>query len=194
MRQLITSEYYGISTARQRACARIAALGIGLIAALAPCAQAAEESQTAVTDAHRFLATAERGREVLGYVHFGARYDGHTYLKTVFVNDGNGRRIDGHFALVYRFRWEGDGITDVGYLCDSRGRVYAVQVMYTNAVLSQPFFLANAAIKGLGNLFIGAFEDKMNRDERRLVQGLVDDADAKGLLEWSLRFEQALGV
>jgi hypothetical protein len=194
MRQLITTECNGPSAARQLARTRVASLAIALLAALAPYVRAGEESQQAVNDAHRFLAPAARGREVLSYVHFGARYDGHQYLRTVPVNDGNGRRVYGHFALVYRFRWEGDGITDLGYLCDSRGRVYGVQVMYTNAILSQPFFLANTAIKSLGNLLIDAFEEKMNTDERRLVRGLVDDADAKGLLEWSLKFQQTFGA
>jgi hypothetical protein len=35
--------------------------------------------------------------------------------------------------------------------------------------------------------------DKMSNLERKIVEKLVSDADAKALLEWSLRFEQASG-
>jgi hypothetical protein len=150
-------------------------------------------AQTAQDNAGRFLRTEDRGKESLSYIHFGADYHGHEYLRTVSVLDGQGSPIPGQFALVYRFNWEDDGITDVAYLCDASGYVYKVQIMSTNAVLSQPFVLANAAIKLLGNAFIQANKDKMSELERKVVQELVDKADAKGLLEWSLQFEQRFG-
>jgi hypothetical protein len=157
-------------------------------------AQTAEDSLSkAIDSADRFLRTEDRGIESLGYIHFGANYHGHEYLRTVSVIDGQGSPIPGQFALVYRFKWEGDGITDVAYLCDASGYVYKVQIMYTNAILSPPFVLANAAIKLLGNALIQANKDKMSEFERKAVQELVDKADAKGLLEWSLKFEQRFG-
>ena len=70
------------------------------------------------------------------------------------------------------------------------GSVYRVQIMATNAVRSQPFILANVAIQVLGNLLIEANKAKMSESQRKLVQTFVDDADAKGMLEWSLKFQQ----
>ena len=67
------------------------------------------------------------------------------------------------------------------------------KIIYTNAVLNQPFVLADAAIKLLGSAVIEANKDKMSEGERRLVQKLVDEADARVLLEWSLAFEQLFG-
>lgn len=147
----------------------------------------------AIVAADRFLRTEARGKETLSYLHFGADYHGHEYQRTVAVVDGNDREIPGKFALVYRFYWEKDGITDLAFLCDEAGYVYKVQVMYTNAVLSQPFMLADATIQLLGNALIAANRDKMSPFERKVVQKIVDSADAKALLEWSLSFEQHTG-
>ena len=63
-----------------------------------------------------------------------------------------------------------------------------MQIVRTNALFNQPFLTANATIKLLGNLLIEAFRDKMAEAERREVQRFVDTADAKGMLEWSLKF------
>jgi hypothetical protein len=170
-------------------------VALSLIASMvAPAWAASEDSlQRAMNNAHGFLKTGQRGKDVLDYVHFGATYRGHEFVKTFAVNNDAGNPIDGWFALVYRFRWEDDGVTDIAFRCNPQGNVYDVQVTYTNAVLNRPFLFANAAIKVLGNLLIEANKDKMDRGERRLVQKLVDDADAKGLLEWSLKFQQAFG-
>jgi hypothetical protein len=167
---------------------------LGLMSVPAPSAQATDDSvQRAVNKAHGFLKTEKRGKNTLGYVHFGADYHGHLYQKILPVFDGDGNRIAGHFKLVYRFKWEDDGVTDVAYLCDDSGDVYAVQTLYTNAIWSQPFLLANAAIQVLGNALIEANKDKMKPFELKLVQKLVDNADAKGLLELSIKFDQAFG-
>jgi hypothetical protein len=168
------------------------AAGIVLPALSLVCfAQTAETAQNrAAVFADRFLSPEARGREVLGYVHFGADYHGHEYLRTVGVHDSQGRPIPEEFALVYRFHWEDDGITDIAFLCDERGYVQRVQIMYTNAVWSQPFTFANGAIKLIGKMVFEANKNKMTPLERELVQKLIDAADAKGLLEWSLRFEQ----
>jgi hypothetical protein len=162
-----------------------------MVVPVCPAQTADQSAQSAVDFADRFLRSEARGRETLSYVHFGADYRSHSYLRTVSVLDGNDRPVPGHFALVYRFYWEKDGVTDVGYLCNERGYVYKVQIMYTNAVLSPPFALANATIQLLGNALIEADKDKMSDLERKIVEKLVSDADAKALLEWSLRFEQA---
>jgi hypothetical protein len=104
-----------------------------------------------------------------------------------------GKRVPGHFALVYHFDWQDDGKTQLGFLCDAKGNVYEVQLVKSNASLNQPFTLANTTLKVLGNLLIEAFKDKMTAAEKKQVQKIVDDADAKAMLEWSLKFQQALG-
>jgi len=170
-----------------------AVLTLVLAAVPAPLARAADDiDQKSVDRAHAFLNTAPRGRNILSYVHFGSKYQGHSYKATRFVTNG-GKRVAGHFALLYDFAWEDDGKTQVAFLCDARGTLYEVQVVSTNAVFNQPFLTANATIKVLGGLLVEAFKNKMTAAERQDVQKLVENADAKGMLEWSLKFQQGLG-
>lgn len=157
---------------------------LSLIAALPPCLQAADYTQQALDKAHAFLKTEARGREVLSFVHSGADYHGHKYVETIPVDYG--------FALVYRFWWENDGITDVAFVCDPGGNLSRVQIMSTNAFLSQPFLVANASIAVLGHSLIELYKDKLSDEDRRQLHDLVNKADAKGLLEFRLRLEQLL--
>jgi hypothetical protein len=167
---------------------------LGLVLLLAPAVRADDDiDQKALDRAHAFLKTTQRGRDVLGFAHAGTRYMGHKYKDSRFVTDLEGKRIPGRFALVYTYDWNDDGWTELAFLCDRRGNVYQVQVVDTNAVLNQPFAVANATIKILGNLLIEAFKDNMTADERKQVQKAVDDADAKGLLEMSLKLQQTFG-
>jgi hypothetical protein len=168
-------------------------LVVGLMAGLGTLARAADDIDAkAVARAHNFLKTKQRGRDVLGFVHLGTRYKSHSYKATHYVNRA-GKRVPGHFALVYTFKWAEDGETNVGFLCDARGTVYQVQIVDTNAEINQPFAVADLAIKALGNLFIEAFKDELTQNDKKVIQKLVDDADARGLLELSLRFQQKLG-
>lgn len=174
--------------------ALIALLVVGLIASLAPSARAADEIPQRVLDrAHNFLKTEKRGKDVLSHVHFGSAYRGHSYTKTLLVTNG-GKRVPGHFALVYTFRWAAADTTDVVFFCNEAGNVYKVQTGNTTAVFSQPFLAANLTVKALGNLIIAAFADQMTPADKKEVQKLVDDADAKGMLEWSLKFQQTIGL
>jgi hypothetical protein len=167
---------------------------LGLVLLLAPAVRADDDiDQKALDRAHDFLKTSQRGRDVLSFVHFGAKYEGHKYKESRFVVDQNGNRIPGRFALVYAFDWENGGATDVAFLCDRRGNVYGVRALETNAILSQPFVLANASIKLLGNALIAALGDNMTAADKRQAQQAVDGADAKGLLEMSLKLQQAWG-
>jgi hypothetical protein len=169
----------------------LAAVCLSVFAPPAPAAQ--ESSQQAVNAAARFMETEGRGQEILSFVHFGADYRGYDYLRTESVVDARGNRIDGEFALVYRFKWENDGVTDLAFLCHPNGQIYQVNVEWTNALLSQPFALANLSIKVLGNYLISQNKNNMSDFQFRLVKKLVDDADAKGLLEFSLALQQAVG-
>jgi hypothetical protein len=170
-----------------------ALLALGLMASLVRPVRAGNDvEQKAVDRAHDFLNSAQRGQDILSYVHSGTEYKSHTYLETLDVTR-DGKTVPGKFVLVYRFKWAEDGITDVGFFCGKAGDVYGVRVLKTNAVFNQPFVVANATIKVVGNLLIGAFKDKMTEADRKQVQKMVDDADAKAMLVWSLQFQQALG-
>jgi hypothetical protein len=140
-------------------------------------------SQAAVDHAHHYLGSQRHGKDILGYVHFGAAYRRHAYLRTV-------NRGGGSFALVYRYNWEDDGVTDIAFNCDTNGRIESVRIEESNGRFSQPFGLANLTINVLGNALFSAFKDDMNEQDQRQVQRLIDQADAKSLLEWSLRFQQ----
>ena len=86
----------------------------------------------------QILGYRQRGKAILGFVHFGASYKGHAYRaeekgQVVPLNQ------PGHFAMVYRFKWENDGLTDIAVDCDAQGSVYQVRVLSTNAILQQPY-------------------------------------------------------
>ena len=125
----------------------------------------ANPDPNAVNRAKDFLKTENRGKNVLGSLHLGAQFKGHTYQQIMGV-----KNKPGDFALVYRFNWEKDGITDLAFLCDSKGFVYQVQVTYTNAFLSQPFALANASINIVGNVLLDAFRNQMTPNEVQQAQ------------------------
>lgn len=170
----------------------IAAGWLALAVLAAAPALAAGIDQQAVNTAHRFLRTSDIGEYTLNFVHAGTDYHGHEYLETQPVFDGNGRQTS-QFKLLYRFRWEDDGVTDVAFVCDARGVVYGVLIQRTNAEWNQPFALADLGIQLLGNAVIQANKDNMSPAERKLARRLVDDADAHGLLELSLRWKQLYG-
>ena len=92
--------------------------------------------------------------------------------------------------LIYRFWWADDGITDAGFLCDLSGRVQQVQVISTNAVLSQPFLFANASLKLLAAAILEELKDHMSTAERKLLKWMVDNSNSKMLLEWDLKLAQ----
>lgn len=169
----------------------IACLALALLVALSFAGSAAAQSadQAAVDRAHAFLKTEKRGRNVLSYVHFGAEFKRYQYLQTRGVTN---RPKD--FALVYRMNWERDGETDVAFLCDAKGNVYEVQIIRSNAQLQQPYALANLSIAVVGNLVIEAFRDRLSDDEMRQLRGMIDNPNARGLLEMSLQLQQRFGL
>jgi hypothetical protein len=169
-----------------------ATLALAIWALVLPAGYAADTRS--IERAKAFLNPESRGRDVLGYLHMGADFLAYDYLRTTGVNDGRGAPLEGHFALFYRFKWKttSDGYTDLAFLCNSAGNVYKVSVMDTDAILP-PFFTANVTINVLGNALISMFNEKLTPDDRRQLRALVNDADAKGLLEFSLRVQQAFG-
>ena len=167
-----------------------ALLTLAVLAAWGPGARAGSDiDQQAVDRAHDFLKTEQRGRDVLSYVHFGAKYQGHAYKEMRYVTS-NGKRVPGYFALVYTYDWDNNGQSDVAFLCDNKGNVYEVQVVRSSGF---PFVSANLTVKVLGNTLIQAFKDKLTEADKKDLQTIVDNADAKAMLEWSLKFQQSLG-
>ena len=162
-----------------------------VLAALAPAARGGDIDQQAVNRAHNFLKMERRGRFVLGYVHAGTTYYRHSYKEPVRgVSGPDGKAIPGHFALVYAFDWNKDGASDVAFLCDRRGNVYDVKVIYCNGIINQPFGVANTTIKLLGAVIR---ESCKTEADKREVQRLIDNADAKGLLVMGLKLQQSIG-
>jgi hypothetical protein len=145
----------------------------------------------AVAKANSFLNTSKRFEFVNGFVHFGTKYLGHCYVKTLTVQDGSGRPVPGHFALVYDYRWSDGGETQLAFLCDARGHVYKTQVLADNGILQKPFAVANLSITIVGEALYEAPKDSLTEGDRRLLRTLVNAADAQGLLHLALRIQQA---
>jgi hypothetical protein len=150
-------------------------------------------SETALNRAHAFFKTEQRAKSILSALHFAARYDGHTYKGYAKVKNGDGKIVPGHMALVYDYKWAGDGETRVAFLCDARGSFYELKVLKSNGELSRPFVLAKISIKLLGEAILAAFKDDLKEADRKQLRKLIDDADPKGLLEASLKLQQAFG-
>ena len=166
---------------------------IGLFALLASAARAEEASSEAIQRAHKFLSTPRCGKDVIGVVHFGATYTTHTYLRTLGITTPAGTPVAGHFALVYHYEWDPKGWTNVAFLCDTAGSIYDVRVTDTNAILQQPYATADATIQLVGNALLAAYKDKLTAADQKQFQKLLDNADSRGLLRWSLKMQQALG-
>ncbi len=149
--------------------------------------------QSAVDRAHRFLSTPQQGQYILSFAHFGAAYRSHRHSETRFVKDASGNRIPGEFALVYSFRWDDDGVTELAFLCDAAGNVGQIAVISSNGILQKPFALADATIQILGNLVIEALKNDLQDSDRRELQQIVNSANSRKLLEWALAFRQRVG-
>ena len=152
-----------------------------------------QPSSKAIQRAHDFLKTETTGKYILGFVHMGARYNGHEVVERREVAR-KGRMLPGHFALVYDFDWEADGTTQLAFLCDADGDVYDVQVLKTNAFLNSPFDLAKLSIAVLGEVILEAFKDNMTAKDKEQVQSFIKNADPEAMLELGLKLRQALNV
>ena len=147
-----------------------------------PARVAAYDSNAGVQRAYNFLQDRQNATDILSFVHFGATYNSHEYVETRNVVDGSGNTIYGDFALVYRFHWENDGITDVAFFCHPSGQIYKSQVVWTNAKFARPFVWANLSIQIVGRMVVNS-DNNMSDSDRELAIKLIDDADAHGLLD-----------
>ncbi|MFT3784807.1 MAG: hypothetical protein QM770_01405 [Tepidisphaeraceae bacterium] len=152
---------------------------------------AEDDSVQAVARVNRFLDRASTARHVLGFVHFGAGYVGHAYEGTRSVVGADGQPVAGEFAVVYRYDWQDGGQTTIAFLCNRSGTISSVRVLKTNACFNAPFALADAAVQLLGEAVFEAFKTQLNDEQRAFVRQLVDRADSKRLLEFTLQLGQA---
>ena len=159
------------------------------ITLLAPSALA-DIPQRAIDRASTYLDKQNVGKDVLSFVHFGADYKGHAFVNRCTVVDQNGKPQADKFALIYRFTWENDGVTDVAFLCNDAGAIYYVKVVKTNAVLQQPFSVADMTIHALGDALIKAMGDNLKEQDRAELKRLIDSSDSRGLLMAYLRLGQ----
>ena len=168
-----------------------------MILALGNAATADESiSNDAIQRAAKFVGARGTGDYVLSFMHLGADYRSHKYLDTRYVTDSDGDRIPGEFAVCYRFTWytSDEGETDVAFFCDPDGTVTGMKVLRTNAVIQQPFAIADATIQIVSAALMEAFGDEMTSEDRRIVSRLIQNADSKGLMEMGIRFRQAAGI
>ncbi len=166
---------------------------LGLFVPTAPARADNEVSATALKRAHAFLNTADRGKTITNMVHFGATYGGHTYKGYTKVKGRNGKIVPGHMALIFDFKWASDGETRIAFFCDGDGDFYSLKVQESNGNISRPFVLAELSIKLVGKTILDGFKGKIKEKDREDLNKVIDAADPKGLLELSLKVQQALG-
>jgi hypothetical protein len=177
---------------------RWAVLAVLILGLIGQAAQAGEPTSTALRRARQlcdFDVKAQSGREILSALHFGAKM---VSCKSIGIakkiTDDSGREIYDQFALAYRWKWDaggGVGTTDVVfYFKTDTGQFVDLAVDKTDAEFNQPFALANLSIALVGEVLYEAMKDDMTDADKRIFRALIDRADTKALLEWSLRFKQ----
>jgi hypothetical protein len=168
---------------------RVVILCVLLVMARPAFAQDADAK--AVEKAKGFLDSAKPWPFVNLCVHFGTDFMGKTYAKTLSVKNKDGVVVPGQFALVYDYKWTGQGETQIAFLCDTKGNIFKVQVLADNGVFNQPFALGDASIKLIGDALYDALKKDLNENDRKTLRQLVDAASAQRLLEFGLRVQQA---
>lgn len=146
------------------------------------------QSNSAYERVRGILDKQQNGQSILEFVHFGADYHGHTFLHETSVNDKDGNDVPSERAVIYRYYWEDDGVTDIAFFYDARGNIVGSYIVKTNAGWSQPFVFANLSIKVVGRMVVNS-DDKMSDADRKLALELIDRADAQGLLNLWLRIQ-----
>jgi hypothetical protein len=144
----------------------------------------------------RFLDSEKRSKAILSYMHMGGSYKEHEILGSLEVVDQDGDRIPGYFAIKVVYDWGtlfGDNSSSAVFIFDETGTLKDINAK-TTSVISQPFDIASGAINVVGNVLIQAFGDQMNSTDKEEFQKFVDKSDAKGLLIWSLNFQQRVGL
>jgi hypothetical protein len=167
----------------------------GVLEARPALAQSPQKVKRAVD----FLSSPKRGKEILGYLHFGGKYVDHEVIKVFKVTDRSGQDAPGHVALKVVFDWEtafGDNSTTAIVFFDELGDPYEIQCKPsdTTSIISPPFALASKAIQILGNLLLAAAGEGMTAQEKADTQKAIDNQDARQLLIDALKVQKRLGL
>ncbi len=163
-------------------------IAVALLAIAGPFAATAA-AESAREKAIRQLNDVGRARGVLLFLHFGSTYSDHN-----LTGVGGVEGKPGCFYLEYKYDWKVDRnieSTTLSFFFDPMGNLMGIQVDKTTAVLNQPFFLANLSIKVVGATLYEAVKKDLSEANRRIFRKLVEDADAKGLLELILAVDLA---
>lgn len=148
-----------------------------------------------VADAKAYLNKQVIGKDVTSFLHFGSKFEGHSFDSQVTVVGTNGQPLSGWFGLVYKFKWNSDGAADwtrVDFVFNAQGKFTNINVRDTSAVFNQPFLAANVSIKVLGSAIAEAMKNKLNDQEKKLIHNAIDKADAKQLLEVAIALQYNL--
>jgi hypothetical protein len=160
---------------------------------------AAGTCTTATAQAPREKATRQldqraRAERILSFLHFGSTYSDHKQTGRGKVMTRDNRERVGHFYLEYKFDWKvgrDTGSTTASFFFDEKGILYDVMIDKTTAEFNQPFLLANLSIKILGETVYALLKDDLSTADRRVIRELIDEADAKGLLKFTLALDLA---
>jgi hypothetical protein len=148
-----------------------------------------------VTDAKTYLNQQAIGKDITAFLHFGSKFEGHSFDSQVTVVGANGQPLSGWFGLVYKFKWNSDGTSDwtrVDFVFNAQGKFTNINVRDSSAVFNQPFLAANVSIKLLGSAIAEAMKNKLSEQERKLIANAIDKADAKQLLEVAIALQYNL--
>jgi hypothetical protein len=166
-----------------------------LLALLSPAAARAQDDK-AVARARAYLENEERAKGILFFAHPTAEFQKLKLVQTDQVVDENNKVLRGHFVLTYRFSWKSglfqdNHTTDLDFFFDAKGRFYKIDVGEKGTTtFIEPFTAANLVVKAVKDGLIKKVDKEGTAADRKLVRQLLQDADARGLLEWILIFDQ----
>lgn len=149
-------------------------------------------AETSQSKAERLLNEQSRAKSVLSLLHFGATYSSHKCERTGGILDNSNRLIPGAFYLDYEYVWDaggGLGHTTVRYYFNGNGILYHVGIQKTDAIVHQPFAMANISIAIVGGIVQKALENDLSEQGKADLQKIIQNADAKKLLEFSLAID-----
>lgn len=171
---------------------RTAGIFLGVLLTLAGSAQAADKAL--IARAQQFLENDNLAKGILFFIHPTPTLQRWEYRDCTGVKDGRGKELLGHFALHYRYHWKGGllgdtGHTDVIFFFNANGRFEELQARSTSPVA--PFGGANLVIGAVKDVLLKEIDKSNDETAKKVVRKLIEDVNAKGLLEFLMKWEQA---
>src|SRR5262249_48390024 len=166
---------------------------LGLLFLLTGPAWAADKDQ--IARAQKLLEDESNAKGVLFFMHPTPTLTECEYRDRTGVKNGKGKLLDGHFALHYRYHWKGgllgdNGYTDVIFFFDDKGKFEELQVAKTTSPFAV-FTGANLVIDLVKDAVLEEIDKGNDETAKKVVRRLIENVDAKGLLEFMLKWEQA---